>query len=364
MLNPNLNGVILFFPGPMGGAEKVVLTGMSEIQKNNLRLKLWIVKETRAPQAFEQFKNECDKRKIKYQVFECRSQFDLKLISLLKNNVKKNSINLIHAHGFKASFYSLFIKVANFIMTHHGITGHTLKVRIYEKLELLCFKKSNYLIGVSKEMEKKLARYKSKNITTIYNPLSLETKPTRKSSTKNESLRLLIIGRLSPEKAHSDLFKALKLVKDQNIQLDIIGDGVLKPSLEKEVELLKLNSRVCFHGFQDNITPFLNNADAVIMPSHTEGLPMVLIECCCFGMPILASKIGGIPELVKDGNNGLLFPVNAPAKMAFVIDQFQEKQELIQKNAINLIFESQKKFSANEWLIKHCEVYNSCFNQE
>ena len=100
------------------------------------------------------------------------------------------------------------------------------------------------------------------------------------------------------------------------------------------------------------------------MPSHTEGLPMVLIEACCFGVPILASNIGGIPELVKHRKNGLLFSAKSPKSIHEAILIFQREKDEIQSNASLNAKTSIERFSVNNWLIQHCEVYNSCFNQE
>ncbi|MFQ5977045.1 MAG: glycosyltransferase family 4 protein [Candidatus Heimdallarchaeota archaeon] len=133
-----------------------------------------------------------------------------------------------------------------------------------------------------------------------------------KINSNSEEKRICFIGRLSPEKNLSTLLIALKRL-DRIYQvrpwLDIVGDGPEQAKLMKLKEKLALN-RVIFHGFQShsNLTQFLKRANALVLPSLSEGFGAVLVEAMSAGRPCIASDVGGIPSLISNGHDGILFP--------------------------------------------------------
>lgn len=123
-------------------------------------------------------------------------------------------------------------------------------------------------------------------------------------------LRLLNVARLGPEKGHSFLIAALAEVRRAAIDatLTLVGDGPLRSRLERQVYDLQLENSVTFAGAvgQDRILDYYHNADIFVLPSLAEGLPVVLMEAMACGLPVIASRIYGIPELVESGVSGVL----------------------------------------------------------
>lgn len=123
-------------------------------------------------------------------------------------------------------------------------------------------------------------------------------------------VRLLTVARLGPEKGHSFLLDALAEVRRANLDvtLTLVGDGPLRGRLEQQVRELKLESAVSFAGAigQDRILDYYHSADVFILPSLAEGLPVVLMEAMACGVPVVATRISGIPELVSSGVSGTL----------------------------------------------------------
>jgi glycosyltransferase involved in cell wall biosynthesis len=127
-----------------------------------------------------------------------------------------------------------------------------------------------------------------------------------------------IIGRLAAVKDHKNLINAFKLAREKlkNIELMIVGDGPLKQELESYVQEMGLAESVVFTGARRDIAQLLSGFDIFILSSLDEGMPITLLEAMAAGVPVIATKVGGIPEIVVDGKTGFLVPPQAPDKLA------------------------------------------------
>jgi glycosyltransferase involved in cell wall biosynthesis len=128
----------------------------------------------------------------------------------------------------------------------------------------------------------------------------------------------VVAARLEEQKGHAVLLDALVRVRQMNLDfvVAIAGDGSLRKSLEERVMGLGLHGRVRFLGQVEEVGPWLLAADAVVLPSLWEGLPLSLLEAMARGRPVVASAVGGIPEAVEDGVHGRLVPPNDPKALA------------------------------------------------
>jgi glycosyltransferase involved in cell wall biosynthesis len=134
---------------------------------------------------------------------------------------------------------------------------------------------------------------------------------------------LLSVGRLVPVKAHKVLVSAMPVVLKEfpNAKVGICGDGVLRGDLETQIKSLGLEGSVKLLGEQDNIAKFLFSADVFILPSRSEGLPMALLEAMSAGLPVIATRLEGLAEVVVEGVHGLFVPVDDADVLADVILQ-------------------------------------------
>jgi glycosyltransferase involved in cell wall biosynthesis len=125
-------------------------------------------------------------------------------------------------------------------------------------------------------------------------------------------------GRLSPEKGFPVLIEAAApvLAADPGAGVVIFGEGVLRPELEQLVHSRGLVGRVVLPGFRDDLDSLIAAADVVTLPSFTEGLPNVALEASAAGVPVVATAVGGTPEVVADGETGYLVPPGQPTELA------------------------------------------------
>jgi glycosyltransferase involved in cell wall biosynthesis len=128
-------------------------------------------------------------------------------------------------------------------------------------------------------------------------------------------------GRLSPEKGFGVLVDAARAVldRDPGVRFALFGDGTLRAALEKQIAAHDMTGRFVMPGFRTDLNRFLPYADIVALPSFTEGLPNVALEACAAGKPVVATRVGGTPEVIVDGLNGFLVPPGDPVKLARAI---------------------------------------------
>jgi len=138
----------------------------------------------------------------------------------------------------------------------------------------------------------------------------------------NEVRTMIFIGRLSYEKGLFDLIESMKILREEyqmkTVKLKIVGDGPLRGDLEHKVNTLGLDDIIEFTGYvsHDKISKHLTDAWLLVLPSLTEGLPKVVLEAMATGRPVIATRVGGIPEVVENGVDGFLVTPENPKALA------------------------------------------------
>ena len=146
-------------------------------------------------------------------------------------------------------------------------------------------------------------------IPVIPNGIDLDRCTPKESYEMGETVELVHVGRFDLPKNHVGMLKAFKRLHDQYPQcrLTLVGDGDLREEIEKTIAELEIAPWVSLAGMQKDVYPYLKKADIFTLPSVYEGNPMSIIEAMGFGLPIAASRVGGIPDMIQDGKTGLLF---------------------------------------------------------
>src|SRR5215213_8883123 len=145
--------------------------------------------------------------------------------------------------------------------------------------------------------------------------------------------RVLFVGRLAPQKGVSTLVEAAGLLKHPSAQVVLVGDGPERPKLERDAERLGVGDRLHFVGFfaHDRLPAVLAHPDLLVLPSLYEELGTVLLEALQTALPIVASKTGGIPDVIEDGVNGMLVPPGEPEAFARAIDRLLADRDLARR---------------------------------
>ncbi|HEY9737055.1 MAG TPA: glycosyltransferase [Trichocoleus sp.] len=141
-------------------------------------------------------------------------------------------------------------------------------------------------------------------VISVPNGVPDEGVPEEKRPSADGWLELGSIGRLDPMKGHDVLLKALAQV--DNIRLVILGEGAFRPQLEQLVDELGLQGRVKLAGWVEQPRPYLGTFDAIAQPSRSEGFPLTVVEAMLAARPVVATRVGSIPEAISDSESGLL----------------------------------------------------------
>ncbi len=145
--------------------------------------------------------------------------------------------------------------------------------------------------------------------------------------------RIVFIGRLAPQKGVRTLVEAARLLRAPGVRVLLVGDGPQRPTLEREVRRLGVDDVVHFLGFvsHERVPAVLSHADLLVLPSLYEELGTILLEAMWVGVPVVASRTGGIPDIIDDGVNGLLVSPGDSVELAHAIDRVLSSPDLARR---------------------------------
>jgi glycosyltransferase involved in cell wall biosynthesis len=186
------------------------------------------------------------------------------------------------------------------------------------------------------------------------------------------SFRIVCTGRINPPVKGQDLLvEATRKVLDMGIPVEVslVGDVFpgrenLKVELQNKIDVLKLEDKVKITGFQDEIVAWIDGSDLVVVPSrHPEGFGIVILEAFARGKPVIGSNIGGIPEIIKDGENGLLVPPGDVDALANAIASLYREPDLRQRLALAGRNTLEARFSANSTVDRLDKIYRELLTE-
>lgn len=261
-----------------------------------------------------------------------KGKFSFSFLRDLVDFIKAKQIDILHTHDYKSDLFGFL--AANrtgvrLVSTAHGFTESSLKLKLYKRLDLLALRRFDKVITVSNWSRKNLIKLglPADKVITIYNSVD-----TNRSKTSDEALDtvktelklengqkiILAIGRLSADKNFSLLLRAFSLVlKDfPDTKLLLAGNGIEKGPLAKLTEELGILNKVIFTGYYQRVQDLIAISDCVAVSSLRETLSMVTLEAMSAGKIVVAGRIGGLPEVITNGANGILVEPNNVSSMA------------------------------------------------
>lgn len=229
--------------------------------------------------------------------------------------IRDKKIDIVHTHNQGPQFYgSVAAKLLRkpVIHTKHGQNINGSKRRIYlDRFSAFLTDKIVTVSANAKEICQQKLKILERKLVTVLNGVDTDKFYRFPGKQKYHQGRTFVIGtvaRLSPEKNHMCLLDACsQLVKENiNFKLKIVGDGPLMDQLLKKCHDLNLKNHVFFAGSQSDIPAAMNEFDLFVLPSLTEGVSLTLLEAMACELPVVATNVGGTPEVVVDGKTGLL----------------------------------------------------------
>ncbi|HLD69164.1 MAG TPA: glycosyltransferase family 4 protein [Candidatus Omnitrophota bacterium] len=301
-----------------------------------------------------------------------KSELDFRIyFALLPLNkiIQKNKIDVIHAQTRITQVMAACLNKLTgkpFVSTCHGFFKTRWSRRIFP-----CW--GERVIAISEAVSEHLQKdfkVDPKQIALIKNGIDLEDFPEVSAEAKEMNRRAFgledeptigIIARLSSVKGHDVLIEAMKNVvaKFPRAKLLVVGEGSLEQELKRLVENFNLAANVSFYPVVNQSAQMLSLFDVFVMPSRQEGLGLSVMEAQAAGLPVVASKVGGLPSLIEDGRTGLFVPpdnANLLAEAILLLLRNKDKAKEMGVRARDFI---QKEFSAQRMVEETVEVYKT-----
>ena len=249
----------------------------------------------------------------------------------LANIFRDAKIDIVHTHNSKPLLYAgsaaRLASVPGVIHTCHGRRQHATS-RQNLAFRFAC-RFADRMVCVSQDIARlcQQQRIGAEKISTISNGIDLRRFSYTGPAAGGPAI---FVGRLSPEKDVTSLLRATKIVAAQSptFRLQIAGDGTSRTELFALAQLLGLGGRVEFLGEIQDVPALLSKASMLVLPSLTEGMPLTVLEAMATGLPVVATRVGGTPELVEDRLTGLLVTARDPGQLAEALLRIHRNQQL------------------------------------
>lgn len=300
-----------------GGPERQILVHAKRLKQTNYEPFIISFQEKCIENALYKL---VKKENIKFEMIRSREPFHPGSVTELIKMLHSQKVNLLATHGYKANVIgriASWCKCIPEIAVSRGWTGENKRVRLYEKLDRIFLRFADHVVTVSEGQREKVKScgVRCEKISVIHNAMDLDSFPgpqwnriRQEFGVSESSVLIISAGRLSPEKNFLGLIEAAKhvLEKRKDARFIVFGEGFLRSELEKAVAEANIQDSFFLPGFRPDVRSLLHEADIFVLPSHTEGLPNVVLEAFACKKPVVATAVGGTPEVVRHGQDGYL----------------------------------------------------------
>jgi len=282
--------------------------------------------------------------KIYYLSERENPELNFKLILKLAGLLRKEQVSLVHTHNICGHLYGLpaaFLSNTKAVHSEHGFSPGEKKISVFLRWLLSC--KARKIVTRSQSLANEIKRLWHVPNKKLY-PISSGINASKFNEEYNrqtirqelgfndEDFLIGLVARLELIKDHETLIKsvAFAIQKVENLKLVLVGDGSLKGYLKSLSSELGISDNVVFLGHRSDIAKMLSMLDLFVLTSKREGTSTAIMEAMAMGLPVIATDVGGNPELIQNDYNGLLTPPGEP--------------DTLGKKIIDLISNSEKRF--------------------
>ncbi|MEX2187964.1 MAG: glycosyltransferase family 4 protein [Pirellulales bacterium] len=256
--------------------------------------------------------------------------------------------HLIHAHDYKTNLLSVVFGKWHrvpVVTTVHGYVTRSARLNRYYAIDRFSLRWMKYVIAVSEDIRSQVLKFgvRADRCTVVPNAIDSDTfQPRNNKSLAKQQLGISehglvvgAVGRLSEEKGFDLLIRAVDRLHHEGhpIELIIVGEGPARDRLEREISMCMHPQQIRLLGHCADVMSIYDAMDVFALSSLREGLPNVLLEALAMQIPIVATRIAGIPNVVDDGQSGLLVPPGDEAALAAAIRRLLVDEQLRERVA-------------------------------
>jgi len=360
---PRLKILHLIAAPQIGGAERLLLTLADHIDAARFELALGVFVDAREER--NDFFVEAQQHGVTLLPIEIKGAFDPGQLFKLLRILRSFRPDVLHAHGYKTNLFAFILARCTeipVVATVHGWLHSTKKLtRKIDTLNRRLLPYFDQVIAVSSQIEKELLRsgVPAKRLLQLNNVAAMQRRgvnqqplPERRNPSAASFKMVGFIGRLEPVKGGADFIAAAAeiLASTSKVKFVIAGAGSKKQNLQAQVHELGLETQVEFLGFVEDPAALLQQLDVYVLPSLDEGVPLSLLEAMAAGVPVVASRVGGVPEVIEAGVNGLLVPPRRPDLLAEAIKSCLDNPLEAEQRAGRAKQTVARDFSLERWI--------------
>jgi glycosyltransferase involved in cell wall biosynthesis len=277
--------------------------------------------------------------------------------------------DVFHTHGFRPDVVDAGVARRlgiPTVTTVHGFTGGGWKDRLYERVQRRAFRTFSAVVAVSQPLREGLVRYgvRQDRVHLIRNawddtvPFLDRESARRALGVPPEGIRVGWVGRISSEKGLDVMLDALGLLADTAITLSVLGDGHARGGMEARAAGLGIGGRVMWHGTVHEAARVISAFDVFVLSSRTEGTSIALFEAIAAGVPVVASAVGGVPDVVSPAE-AMLVPSDDPAALAAAVTETLENAAAALERARAARRRLEREFALQPWLERYEVLYRA-----
>jgi glycosyltransferase involved in cell wall biosynthesis len=264
---------------------------------------------------------------IPFGVVRDRHPLDWRMVSQVAAYITRCDAAALVTHGYKATAVGFALKRRHpkipWVAFFHGATTKGMKDSIYHMAERRLLRSADRVVLVSSHQRGLLSRHPEREVVVdnAAVPHTYGSSDSVLALPGEAGGRIGVIGRLSPEKGVDVFLRACAILQREEVDFSavIIGEGKDRPALERLTRTLQLDGRIRFTGHIDQLGDVYKQLDLVVLPSRSEGLPNVLLEALTADVPVVATAVGAVPEVLSVDGSGALVPPCDPAQLAEAI---------------------------------------------
>lgn len=306
--------------GAGGGPEKTILNSPRFLDPLGYKMVCAYLHPPGDP-GFETIRQKAERSGAPLVAIPDRGPWDWRIVSELLTVCRRERVAIWHGHDYKTNALGLLLKrfwPMKLVTTVHGWVEHTTRTPLYYRIDQMCLPRYEKVICVSDDLFEACQKcgVATKHLVLLENAIDAADYVRRRSIPEAKTqfglplhgLVIGAVGRLSAEKGFDTLIRSIRdlVRRGLDVRLLIAGEGGERPKLERLARELGIADRVSLPGWQADVRGVFEAMDVFALSSLREGLPNVVLEAMALEVPVVATRVNGVPRLVQDGRNGLL----------------------------------------------------------
>ncbi|MFV1985838.1 MAG: glycosyltransferase family 4 protein [Gemmatimonadota bacterium] len=353
-------------PAPVGGLERVVqMLAKAQSAAGHDVAVLGVVSPTRDSHPFFA---AFDDSAVDARPLVVPDREWIRELRALATELRRWRPEIVHTHGYRSDV--LMGRTARragvpTVATAHGFIGGGLKNRLYEWLQTASYRRGTHAIAVSRPLGEELVRrgVPASRLHLVPNAWApdgsfLEREAARRALGLDGPGPIVgWVGRVSREKGADVAVEALTHLPD--VRLSIVGDGAMRGELEQCAKEQGTTDRIRWHGWRSRADLMLRAFDVLVLSSRTEGTPIIVLEALAAGVPLVVTRVGGVPDVVRHDREALLVPSEDPVELARAVQACLDDPTSARARVARGRSRVETEFGVDSWVARHERVYEA-----